>query len=75
MIPVLQSTVEKPLTAIDYIAALEQCTTVADVQRFGEQVPLAVRQDDRFNRAVATKLLLLQGFTANRKLTKVYRPA
>lgn len=56
MITVPSSTVEKPLTAIDYIAALEQCASVTDVQRFGEQVPLEVRQDDRFNRAVATKL-------------------
>ena len=56
MIQVPQSTAEKPLTAIDYIAALEQCTSITEVQRFGEQVPIDVRHDDRFTKAVATKL-------------------
>lgn len=56
MIPVPQSTLEKPLTAIDYIAALEQCTSITLVQGFAEQVPVEVRQDDRFTRAVAKRL-------------------
>lgn len=56
MITVPQSTTDKPLTAIDYIAALEQCETVTDVKDFGERTPLKVRTDERFTRAVAKRL-------------------
>lgn len=56
MINVPQSTIEKPLTAIDYIAALDGCTTKTEVRRFAEQCPVAVRNDERFTRAVAAKL-------------------
>lgn len=56
MINVPQSTLEKPLTAIDFIAALDDCDTVTEIQQFSAAVPLEVRQDDRFNRAVAIKL-------------------
>ena len=56
MIPVLESTVEKPLTAIDYIAALDQCDGIREVQLFAEQVPMDVRQDERFTRAVANRI-------------------
>lgn len=60
MIPVLKSTVEKPLTAVDYCAALEQCTSITEVKQFAEQVPIEVRQDERFNRAVAGRLAVIK---------------
>lgn len=51
------STIEKPLTAIDYIAELErQCRNTADVESFRSQVPATVLHDIRFRRAVARKL-------------------
>jgi hypothetical protein len=53
VIPVLQSTVEKPLTAIDYIAALDECESIREIQIFADQVPMEVRQDERFAGAVA----------------------
>ena len=61
MIPVPQSTIEKPLTAIDYIACLEICSNIADVQQFAEQVPPDVRNDERFTRAVAKRLGAIKG--------------
>lgn len=56
MINVPVETVEKPLTAIDYCAALQGCTTVTEVGQFGEQCPLHIRQDERFAKAVQAKL-------------------
>lgn len=56
-----QSTLEKPLTAIDYIVAMEQqCSSLSAVQRFAEQVPLTVREDERFTRAVAKRLATIK---------------
>jgi hypothetical protein len=51
-----QSTIAKPLTVIDYIAALEQCIDITQVQRYAEKVPMWVRQDERFPKAVARRL-------------------
>lgn len=48
-----QSTPEKPLTAIDYCAALTHCETLEEVHTFNSQLPLEVLQDDRYNRALA----------------------
>lgn len=57
MIPELLSTIEKPLTAIDYCAGLEQCISVAEVKRYAEKVvPTWARQDERFTKAVAKRL-------------------
>lgn len=56
-----QSTIEKPLTAIDFIAALETCHSVNEVKDFGEQVPLPVRHDERFTKAVAKRLAVIKG--------------
>lgn len=56
MIPVLESTIEKPLTAIDYIAALDQCDGIREIQLFADQVPMHIRQDERFTRAVANRI-------------------
>lgn len=53
MIIVPQSTVEKPLTALDYCAELTRCETLEDVHSFNSQLPLEVLQDDRYNRALA----------------------
>jgi hypothetical protein len=53
LIPVLESTIEKPLTAIDYIAALDQCEGIREIQIFADQVPMHIRQDERFAGAVA----------------------
>lgn len=50
------STPEKPLTAIDYCAALSQCKSIEDIREFSEQVPISVLNDERYNRAVAARL-------------------
>lgn len=55
----LRSMPEKPLTSIDYIAALERCTTVESVREFGASAPAWVRGDDRFTRAVAKRLSVI----------------
>lgn len=49
-------TVEKPLTAIDYIASLDACRTHREVGLYCDKVPGLVRTDERFTRAVAVKL-------------------
>lgn len=61
MIAVPVSTVEKPLTAIDYCACLSQCVSLAEVGRFGEACPEWVRADERFTRAVAARLAAIKG--------------
>lgn len=61
MITVPQSTIDKPLTAIDYIACLEQCSSITEVQQFAAQVPDDVRHDERFTRAVAKRLGAIKG--------------
>lgn len=54
-------TIERPLTAIDYLVAMEQqCITVTMVREFAEQVPLTIREDDRFTRAVAKRLATIK---------------
>lgn len=60
MITVRKSTPEFPLTVIDHIADLEHCHTVTDVKNFGEGVPLPVRTDERFTRAVAKRLAAIK---------------
>lgn len=60
MIAVPQSTPEKPLTAIDYIATLDQAKTAQEVRAYDEQVPLEVRHDWRFIRAVDKKLIEIE---------------
>lgn len=49
-------TVERPVNYIDYIAALQDCKSVREVGEFGEQVPMPIREDVRFTKAVADKL-------------------
>lgn len=61
MIKVPQSTIEKPLTVIDFIAALESCSSIAEVAQYGQHMTLKVRQDERFTRAVAKRLLAIKG--------------
>jgi hypothetical protein len=61
MIEVPQSTVERPLTAIDFIASLQTCSSLSEVQQFSSRCPLEVRQDDRFGRAVARRLGEIKG--------------
>jgi len=56
MVSVPQSTVERPLTAIDYCAVLAQCNSIDEVHQYAERCPLEVRQDDRFARSVAHRL-------------------
>lgn len=58
-----RSTVEKPLTAIDYIALLEQCNSVGEVLDFGDRVPRHVATDERYIRAAAARCASI----ANRK--------
>lgn len=50
------STVERPLTAIDFLVLLDKCATVSEVREYAERVPMDVRQDERFTRAVARRL-------------------
>lgn len=60
MITVPQPTIEKPITVVDYIAAMyQQCITVADVARFAEQCPSHVREDERFATGVALHLRVI----------------
>ena len=61
MINVRRSTAEKPLTVIDHIADLESCSSIFEVRRFSEQVPVEIRQDERFTRAVAARLAAIKG--------------
>ena len=56
MIEVPQSTVEKPLTPIDFVAVLQQCASISEVADYAQRCPLEVRQDDRFARSVAYRL-------------------
>lgn len=61
MIQVPVSTPEKPLTYIDYCAELaRQCNSIEDIRVFSEQVPLAVLNDERYNRAVAHRLAAIR---------------
>lgn len=59
MIAVPQSTIEKPLTAVDYCACLEHCITLEEVGTFSEQLPEWVRSDERFSKAVAKRLAVI----------------
>lgn len=52
----LRTTAEKPLTSIDYIAALEYCTTAESVRQFRYAAPAVVQADNRFIRAVQKRL-------------------
>lgn len=56
MIPVPVSTVEKPLTVIDFIASLEYCVTPDEVRDYGDRVPMEYRSDERFTRGVRRRL-------------------
>lgn len=60
MIKVPVPTVEKPLTAIDYVAALDACRTPREVSQFSEQCPDSVRNDERFARGVVAKLRAIE---------------
>jgi hypothetical protein len=53
--PIPQSTFEKPLTIIDYIAHLAQCHTVSDVLDVGDQLPRSIATDERFIKAQAAR--------------------
>ena len=56
MIEVPVSTVERPLTAIDYLVPLGQCNSITEVRDYAERCPMEIRQDERFTRAVARRL-------------------
>lgn len=62
MIDVPVWTVEKPITVIDYLTPLLKITvegerrTVAEVRQYSIAVPSAIREDDRFARAVSEAL-------------------
>ena len=60
MIAIPHPTIEKPLTAIDYIAHLEQCATLSEVSEYASAVPDAIREDERFTRAVASRLAAIK---------------
>jgi hypothetical protein len=61
MIAVPVSTKAKPLTAIDFMVPLEQCASITEVQDYAGRVPLKVRSDERFTRAVAKRLAAIKG--------------
>lgn len=56
MIAVPQSTVEKPLTVIDYIAVLDQCGDITMLSKFAAALPPHIVEDDRFAKAVKSRL-------------------
>ena len=53
------STPEKPLTALDFIGALDGCRTIYEVSKFCEGCPQAIRQDGRFAVAAVARLVAL----------------
>lgn len=53
------STPEKPLTALDFIGAIDGCTTIYEVSRFCAGCPQSIRQDARFAIAAVSKLTSL----------------
>ena len=69
MIPVPVSTIEKPLTAIDFIASLQQCISVAQVASYGERVPEEIKKDERFAKAVAARLAAIHEKPIHRRET------
>lgn len=54
------STIEKPLTAIDYIAVLEQCGDIFMLNQLAEALPRSVVDDDRFARAFQNRVAELR---------------
>jgi hypothetical protein len=52
---------------IDFIAALDACSTHLEVGQFCDQVPTHVRSDERFTRAVAAKLTAIKERRPDRK--------
>ena len=61
MITVPVWTVEKPINLLDYLTPFYQVTvegkhTAAEVRRYALQVPAAIRDDERFGKAVAAAL-------------------
>lgn len=57
MVSVPQQTVEKPLTPVDYIAAMsEQCKDMPALITFANACPAEVVQDYRFARAFKQQL-------------------
>jgi hypothetical protein len=62
VITVPVSTAEKPLTAVDFCGELaRQCNSIEDIREFSEKVPLEVLNDERYNRAVASRLAAIKG--------------
>jgi hypothetical protein len=55
-----KSTPEMPLTVIDHIADLERCRSLTDIQQFSQQLPIEVLNDERYNRAVASRLAAIK---------------
>jgi hypothetical protein len=57
VITVPQSTVAKPLTPIDFIAAMEeQCRDVGTLTAFANACPPEIVQDERFAKAFKRRL-------------------
>lgn len=56
MIIARRSTVEMPLTVIDHIADLQKCHSVDDIIGFSEQLDASILNDERYTRAVASRL-------------------
>lgn len=59
MISVPQPTVEKPLTVVDYIAALYGCESVREIAAFCARVPDHICEDERFSTGVAMHLRVI----------------
>lgn len=54
------STVEKPITVVDYCAGLFECITASEVARYSGACPPAIRNDERFTKAVAARLTAIR---------------
>lgn len=51
-----QPTIEKPLTAIDYIAVMNDCTDYRELVGYVKLVPPEIFEDERFVRAFKNRL-------------------
>jgi hypothetical protein len=55
-VSVPQPTVEKPITVIDYIAAMSECLDFRSLTAFANACPPQIVEDDRFARAFKNQL-------------------
>jgi hypothetical protein len=57
--------IEKPLTAIDYIAVMDKCSTFEELRDYATRCPVKIVEDDRFARAFKNRLDEIRGKRAS----------